>query len=166
MSSALSILNTTKRCSWARLPTAPGVSSRCVFTAVCVHLGWVKRRAQIPSIGHHAWSYVMSLSLYIPLKNTLENSSNTQATTPQYSSIVMLTFAQAIFFNYVYYVCFLYFVPLLLYSKVPRPEKLASHVFEVDEDADKEEVRIDCIWFLTVFPGKPNKQTKNSRGWF
>ncbi|KTG40265.1 hypothetical protein cypCar_00005516, partial [Cyprinus carpio] len=24
-------------------------------------------------------------------------------------------------------------------SKVPRPEKLASHVFEVDEDADKEE---------------------------
>uniref|UniRef100_A0A673L5T1 Dedicator of cytokinesis protein 9-like n=1 Tax=Sinocyclocheilus rhinocerous TaxID=307959 RepID=A0A673L5T1_9TELE len=26
-------------------------------------------------------------------------------------------------------------------NKVPRPEKLASHVFEVDEDADKEEVR-------------------------
>lgn len=30
---------------------------------------------------------------------------------------------------------------MLIYSKVPRPEKLASHVFEVDEDADKEEVR-------------------------
>ncbi len=60
------------------LPTAPGVCSLClcvhccvcarsingcpllrvcvhcvcVFTAVCVHLGWVKCRAQIPSMGH------------------------------------------------------------------------------------------------------------------
>ncbi len=30
----------------------------CVFTAVCVHLGWVKCRAQIPSMGHHTWPYV------------------------------------------------------------------------------------------------------------
>ncbi len=47
------------------LPTAPGVCSRCVwvFTAVCVHLGWVKCRARIPSMGHHTWSYVTSLSL-------------------------------------------------------------------------------------------------------
>ncbi len=35
----------------------------CVFTAVCVHFGWVKRRAQIPSMGHHSWPYVTSLSL-------------------------------------------------------------------------------------------------------
>ncbi len=35
----------------------------CVFTAVCVHLGWDKCRAQIPSMGHHTWSYVTSLSL-------------------------------------------------------------------------------------------------------
>uniref|UniRef100_A0A8C2FL50 Dedicator of cytokinesis 9b n=1 Tax=Cyprinus carpio TaxID=7962 RepID=A0A8C2FL50_CYPCA len=43
-------------------------------------------------------------------------------------------------------------------NKVPRPEKLASHVFEVDEDADKEEVRVNCLLFLTVFPGETNKQ--------
>ncbi len=53
------------------LPTAPGVCSRCVcvFTVcvcvhccVCVHFGWVKCRAQIPSMGHHTWSYVTSLT--------------------------------------------------------------------------------------------------------
>ncbi len=62
------------------LPTAPGVCSRCVcsrcvfvcvcvhgvclcvcFHGVCVHLGWIKCRAQIPSKGHHTWSYVTSL---------------------------------------------------------------------------------------------------------
>ncbi len=49
------------------LPTCPllwvCVHSVCVFTAVCVHLGWDKCRAQIPSMGHHTWSYVTSLSL-------------------------------------------------------------------------------------------------------
>ncbi len=45
------------------LPTAPGVCSRCVFTAVCVIFGWVKCRARIPSMGHHTWPYVTSLSL-------------------------------------------------------------------------------------------------------
>ncbi len=30
----------------------------CVFTAVCVHLEWVKCRAQIPSMGQHTWPYV------------------------------------------------------------------------------------------------------------
>ncbi len=35
----------------------------CVFTAVCVHVGWVNCRAQIPSMGHHTWPYVTSLSL-------------------------------------------------------------------------------------------------------
>ncbi len=34
----------------------------CVFTAVCVHFGWVKRRARIPSMGHHTWSYFTSLT--------------------------------------------------------------------------------------------------------
>ncbi len=35
----------------------------CVFTAVCVcvHLGWVKYRAQIPNMGHYTLSYVTSL---------------------------------------------------------------------------------------------------------
>ncbi len=33
----------------------------CVFTAVCVHFGWFKCRAQIPSMGHHTWPHVMSL---------------------------------------------------------------------------------------------------------
>ncbi len=35
----------------------------CVHCCVCVHFGWVKCRAQIPSMGHHTWSYVTSLSL-------------------------------------------------------------------------------------------------------
>uniref|UniRef100_A0A671PL21 Trafficking kinesin-binding protein 1-like n=1 Tax=Sinocyclocheilus anshuiensis TaxID=1608454 RepID=A0A671PL21_9TELE len=30
----------------------------CVFTAVCVHFGWVKCRALIPSMGHHAICHV------------------------------------------------------------------------------------------------------------
>ncbi len=58
------------RCPWARHRTpncSPGAAlaahcSGCVFTAVCVHFGWVKCRAQIPSMGHHTWSYVTSLS--------------------------------------------------------------------------------------------------------
>ncbi len=33
----------------------------CVFTAVCVHFGWVICRARIPSMGHHTWPYVTSL---------------------------------------------------------------------------------------------------------
>ncbi len=32
-------------------------------TAVCVHLGWVKCRAQIPSMAYHTWPRVTSLSL-------------------------------------------------------------------------------------------------------
>ncbi len=62
------------------LPTVPGVCSRCVcvcvftvcvFTAVCVHFGWVKCRAQVPSMGHHTWSYVTSLSLFTFKHNLL-----------------------------------------------------------------------------------------------
>ncbi len=63
---------------WARHRTpncSPGTAalaahcSGCVFTVcVCVHycvcaLGWVKCRAQIPSMGHHTWPHVTSLSL-------------------------------------------------------------------------------------------------------
>ncbi len=33
----------------------------CVFTAVCVHFGWDKCRAQIPSMGYHTWPHVTSL---------------------------------------------------------------------------------------------------------
>lgn len=41
---------------------------------------------------------------------------------------------------------------LLFTSKVPRPEKLAVHVFEVDEDVDKDEVSENslCIWLLNT----------------
>ncbi len=40
----------------------------CVCVCVCVHccvcaLGWVKSRAQIPSMGHHTWPHVTSLHL-------------------------------------------------------------------------------------------------------
>ncbi len=45
------------------LPTAPGVCVHGVCVCVCVHLGWVKCRAQIQSMGHHTWQYVTSLSL-------------------------------------------------------------------------------------------------------
>ncbi len=45
------------------LPTAPGVSSRCVCVHCCVCALWMgKYRAQIPSMGHHTWSYVTSLT--------------------------------------------------------------------------------------------------------
>ncbi len=38
------------------------VHGGCVFTTVCVRaLGWVKCRAQIPSMGHHTWPHVTSL---------------------------------------------------------------------------------------------------------
>ncbi len=54
-------------CTVLSLPSIPllrvCVHGVCVFTAVCVHLGWDKCRAQIPSMGHHTWSYVTSLSL-------------------------------------------------------------------------------------------------------
>ncbi len=47
------------------LPTAPGVCSWCVcvFTAVCVHFGEDKCRAQILSVGYHTLPHVTSLSL-------------------------------------------------------------------------------------------------------
>ncbi len=35
----------------------------CVCSLLCVHVGWVKCRAQIPSMSHHTWPYVTSLSL-------------------------------------------------------------------------------------------------------
>ncbi len=39
------------------------VHSVCVFTAVCVHFGWVNCIAQITSMGHHTWPCFTSLSL-------------------------------------------------------------------------------------------------------
>ncbi len=74
MSSALSTFNTTTEVLLSKEPNPrlPGCRSIigclllrvcvhgvcvCVFTAVCVHFGWVKCRAQILS----NWSYVTSL---------------------------------------------------------------------------------------------------------
>ncbi len=34
-----------------------------IYFILCVHFGWVKCRAQIPSMGHHSWLYVTSISL-------------------------------------------------------------------------------------------------------
>lgn len=39
------------------------------------------------------------------------------------------------------YVCELNYLFPKLFSKVLRPEKLVAHVFEVDEDVEKDEVR-------------------------
>ncbi len=54
-----------------RLPTAPCV---CVFTAVCVHLGWVKCRARILSMGH--FHTCMSFFLLNTKEAILKNASN------------------------------------------------------------------------------------------
>ncbi len=78
MYSALSTLNTTTEVPLSKAPNPrllPGrrsingcpllrvcVHGVCVLTAVCVHFGWVNCRAQIPSMGHHTWPYVTSLS--------------------------------------------------------------------------------------------------------
>ncbi len=73
MYSALSILNTTTEVPLNKAPNPqllPGHRSinGCpllrvrVHCCVCVHLGWDNCRAQIPSMGHHSWSYVTSLS--------------------------------------------------------------------------------------------------------
>ncbi len=77
--SSLSTLNTTTEVPLSKAPNPqllPGhrsingcpllrvcVHGVCVFTAVCVHFGWVKCRAQIPSMGYHTWPFVTSLSL-------------------------------------------------------------------------------------------------------
>ncbi len=77
MYSSLSTFNTTTEVPLSKAPNPqllPGrrsingcpllrvcVHGVCVFTAVCVHIGahWMgKCRAQIPSMGHHTWSYV------------------------------------------------------------------------------------------------------------
>ncbi len=69
MYSALSTLNTTTEVPLRKAPNPqllPGRCSingpqvSCVFTAVCVHFGWVKCRAQLLSMGHthHTWPYV------------------------------------------------------------------------------------------------------------
>uniref|UniRef100_A0A8C1SH04 TAF8 RNA polymerase II, TATA box binding protein (TBP)-associated factor n=1 Tax=Cyprinus carpio TaxID=7962 RepID=A0A8C1SH04_CYPCA len=76
---ALSTLNTTTEVLLSKAPNPkllPGrrsingcpllsvcVHGVCVFTAVCVHFGWVKSRARFPSMGYHTWLYVTSLSL-------------------------------------------------------------------------------------------------------
>ncbi len=74
MYSALSTLNTTTEVPLSKAPNPQLLPGRrsingclllqvCVFTAVCVHFGWDKCRAQIPSMGHHTWPRVISLSL-------------------------------------------------------------------------------------------------------
>ncbi len=74
MYSTLSTFNTTTEVPLSKAPNPQllpgrrsinGVCSRCVcvFTAVCVHFGWDKCRALIPSMGYHTWPHVTSLSL-------------------------------------------------------------------------------------------------------
>ncbi len=72
MYSTLSSFNTTTEVSLSKTPNPhllPGRRSingcpllRVCVHGVCVHFGWVKCRAQIPSMGHHTWLYVTSLS--------------------------------------------------------------------------------------------------------
>ncbi len=88
MYSALSTFNTTTEVPLSKTPNPqllPGrrsingcpllrvcVHGVCVFTAVCVHFGWDKCRARIPSIGHshtvsHTWLYVTTSSLFLTI---------------------------------------------------------------------------------------------------
>ncbi len=71
MSSALSTLNTM-----TEVPLSKALNPQllrvcvhgvCVFTAVCVHFGWINCRAQILSMGNHTWPHVTSLSLSLSL---------------------------------------------------------------------------------------------------
>ncbi len=87
MYSALSTFNTTTEVPLNKAPNPqllPGrrsingcpllqvcVHGVCVFTAVCVHLGWDKCRAQIQSMGHHTWSYVCHFTSLIQKKYLL-----------------------------------------------------------------------------------------------
>ncbi len=80
MYSALSTFNTTTEVPLSKTPNPqllPGrrsindcpllrvcVHGVCMFTAVCVHLGWDKYRARIPSMGHHTWPYVTNYPYY------------------------------------------------------------------------------------------------------
>ncbi len=66
---SLSSLNNTTELPLSKTPKPPLLCmfTMCVFTAVCVHFGWDKCRAQIPSMGHHTWLYVTSLSSNILL---------------------------------------------------------------------------------------------------
>ncbi len=70
---SLFTLNTTTEVPLSKAPNPqllPGCRSingcplcfhgACVFTAVCVHFGWVNCRAQIPSMGNHTWPHVTS----------------------------------------------------------------------------------------------------------
>ncbi len=50
------------------------VHGACVFTDVCVHLGWIKCRAQILSMGNHTWPHVKKIYIYI--FNNVENQTN------------------------------------------------------------------------------------------
>ncbi len=89
MYSALSTLNTTtwehleqaapKQHKW--LPTGCPllrvcVHGVCVFTAVCVHLEWVKCRALIPSMGYHTWSHVTSHQIESSFLSAWANAHN------------------------------------------------------------------------------------------
>ncbi len=52
----------------------PGTAAICVCVCVCVcALAWVKCRAQIPSMGHHIWPYVTSLSLNLFMSGCANN---------------------------------------------------------------------------------------------
>ncbi len=57
------------------LPTAPGVCV-CLFTTHCCvcALGWVKCRAQIPSMGHHSWPHVTSFPFSFQLFSIVNKS--------------------------------------------------------------------------------------------
>ncbi len=62
MYSALSTLSTATEMPLSKAPNPQLLPGRrsigCPLLRVCVHFGWDKCRAQIPSMGHHTWPHV------------------------------------------------------------------------------------------------------------
>ncbi len=110
MYSALSTFNTTTEVPLSKAPNPqllPGrrsingcpllrvcVHGVCVFTTVCVHFGWVKCRARIPSMGHHTWPYVTSLSLFTLISDRSLDFSELMKSL----QIVLLSYSAQMFF--------------------------------------------------------------------
>ncbi len=105
MYSALSTLNTTTEVPLSKAPNPqllPGhrsinscpllrvcVHGVCVFTAVCVHFGWVNCRAQIPSMGYHTWS--LSLHFIIIVLSRLSGVFASWAVIPVLCKIMLMS---------------------------------------------------------------------------
>ncbi len=88
------------------LPTALSCSRLCVCVHCCVcALWWDKCRAQIPSMGHHTWSYVMSLSLSQRSAHHVTDREPQKWSPPSLSSCVCLAVEVSVMNKRLSYLC-------------------------------------------------------------